>query len=429
MSVPEHLPSADVIFIPVTESGRVRSITQYRDKLFIGRTWPASSRADEDGCLLSSARDTIEFEYVHDIRLNRGAGKNPPNFTVQQEMETGCLALAVFNGKPGVDEMLIASLFSPQSSHLLVTRDGERFDEVASVADGAVVHAMVEFDGRVFASIAGVAPGPAIYCSDDPAAGDWKLACEPGFGDKANVSITTLSVFHDRLYAATFNPYNGFQLWCAPAGTDAPCQWQQVIAGGGLRYTSSPAVASMAVFNDALYIGTGSPGENFATYFNLDIAAAELIQLSANNHWEIIAGSPRFSPDGLKVPMAAMGPGFDDASNIAITALAVHDGRLYAGTCADDYQQQQTGSDSFDLWSTADGEEWSPVAVTMTESARPSGITAASSTSKSLLLAPANGDCTTPFVLLNPSPQSSGQGQEVSAFRKLTRTFLRRQQG
>lgn len=426
MSVHERLPSADVIFTPVTDNGRVRSITQYREKLFIGRTWLASGPADENGCILSSAPDAVEFEYVHDIRLKRGAEKNPPNFTGQQEPETGCLALAVFNGKPGGDEMLFASLFLPESSHLLVTRDGERFDEVSPVADGAVVHAMIEFDGRLFASVAGVAPGPAIYCSDDPAAGDWKLACEPGFGDKANVSITSLAVFHDHLYAATFNPYNGFQLWCAPAGTDEPCQWQQVITGGGLRYTSSPAVASMAVFNDALYIGTGSPGENYATYFNLDIAAAELIQLSSDNHWEIIAGSPRFSPQGLKVPMAAMGPGFDDASNVAVAALAVHDGRLYAGTCADDYLQK-SGSGSFDLWSTADGEEWSPVAVT--ESARPSGITAACSTSKALLLATANGDCTMPFVLLNPNPQRSGQGHEVSAFRKMARTLLRRQQG
>jgi len=124
----------------------------------------------------------------------------------------------------------------------------------------------------------------------------------------------------------------------------------------------------MAVFKGALYIGTGIPGLGYDKTHDVGPAAAELIRLNANNSWDLIVGSPRFTPDGLKVPFAAMGPGFDDFNNSVFWSMGVHKDSLYIGTnnvtpwkLAMQGAQHMDGGSQF--WATDDGENWEPVTM------------------------------------------------------------------
>lgn len=49
-----------------------------------------------------------------------------------------------------------------------------------------------------------------------------------GFGDLNNVKIESLFLYDDLLYATTFNPYLGLQVWRSADGL----VWEQVVANG-----------------------------------------------------------------------------------------------------------------------------------------------------------------------------------------------------
>jgi len=373
----QNITSMNIKVLPQADSGRqISSVSLFQDKLFVGLTWPADQQPVSTATMLRLEMDAGAYNDVAGSELSEQGAADSNIF-----WQMGCHAMTVFSRKTDTSPVLYASLLTPSGCKLSMTRDGEKLEALPLIDDNVLVRSMVAFNGRLFAATYNAERLPVVYCNADPVADKWERASEPGFADAGNISITSMAEFNGSLYVALLNPTGGFQLWRTTADGNAPYSWKQVISQGAHRYTQNPAVTSMAEFNGALYIGTGLHGAA-ADFSEGDYAAAELIQVFPDDSWEIIVGSPRFSPVGLKVPMAAMGPGFDNRKNTAITAMAANKGRLYAAA-------NGTGhvNSSYCLWSTADGEEWLTVSTGDPESSNALTVRAMITTPENLLLA------------------------------------------
>lgn len=194
-----------------------------------------------------------------------------------------------------------------------------------------------------------------IYSSNTASLEKWQEINLPGFGDSSNQRIAELIVFGDRLYAGTVNLEKGFQLWQSQDNRQIPYLWERVLANGANRYSLNQTVSSMVVFKNDLYIATGL----FIDISNERVkklypAGFELIRIYSDRQWDIIVGTPKFSQEGLKVPLSAAGPGFDEFYNCVVQHMVVHQDYLYLAT-------QKV--EDFQLWRTADGEDWELVTL------------------------------------------------------------------
>ncbi|WP_093009688.1 hypothetical protein [Roseivivax halotolerans] len=293
----------------------------------------------------------------------------------------GITCFAPFEGKgDGLTRLYAgtASLFGPG---LLRSGPGGAFEDISAppFAEGDIATgALQSFQGRLYAAPRGeitaeideaAAPRTArLYASDDPADPEsWQQASRPGFGTDLPGEIVALCATHGHLYAATACARKGFALWRTEGGESLPHNWTQVLEAGAFRFAQNMMAASLCAFGDHLYIGTGIPGLGAARTIDVAEAAPELLRIAADGTWDVVVGTTRISPDGLKVPLSAQGPGFDDPFNAAISALVEHDGALYAGTQNwAPYAAIHAGEGvplqgGFQLWRSLDGESWEPV--------------------------------------------------------------------
>lgn len=256
-------------------------------------------------------------------------------------------------------------------------------------ADIASVRSLVAFQGRLHTSPTGKNRGrgmaddnltdlPVVFAAN--AEGSWLAASEPGFGDAANLSINELAVFGGCLYAATYNPTRGFQLW-KTAGGELPYRWVKVIDRGAWRHAANPVPAAMHAHGDSLYIGTGVQRQGREGIDRLGPIAPELIRIGADDRWELVCGEPRATPDGLRLPVSGHGPGFDQPYTQTFWRFASHGGQLYLGTS--DWRlfptylrgradisvrrlqrlESDTGgyAGEYCLWQSRDGRDWNAV--------------------------------------------------------------------
>ncbi|HCB15020.1 MAG TPA: hypothetical protein DEP36_15850 [Gammaproteobacteria bacterium] len=283
-------------------------------------------------------------------------------------LELGWRALAVLPSTKQPAPALYALRFSLRAPALLYSEEGAHFTEIASSpdTDGSPFINLRSFSGQIFAISARAAHtgrnGPLIWVSTGPCAQSWHPACTPGFGNPENRTIDGLHVFNGQLYAVAGNPTNGFQLWKTMARGQPPFTWEPVLAEGAQRYTLNPHVEALTVFKDMLYLGTRSPHPDprweFAT------SGAEVIRVLANGHWELVTGTPRFSPVGLQIPLSAQGPGFSGHRNRRVSRLMGTPNALYAAL--DHYEDPVNANPTsepvnFQLWKSQDGEEWEVV--------------------------------------------------------------------
>jgi hypothetical protein len=168
---------------------------------------------------------------------------------------------------------------------------------------------------------------PPVFVTDDPASGTWTAACEPGFGRPANRFVSCLAGLDGFIYAATVNLEHGFEVWRTDAEGKPPYQWQLVVDEGAYRYTLNKAVASMTAADDTLLLGTAALAPGILQVGN---HGPEIIRIASDGRWDIVMGTPRFSPAGLKMPLSASGPGFGHPENAAITRLISEGGRHVA---------------------------------------------------------------------------------------------------
>lgn len=317
----------------------------------------------------------------------------------------GFRGMAVFRGASDTKPCLYVSTWAParapEPPDILRCEDGDHFHSVARPPFGPQVRSfrtLQPFGGRIHttptsstAVVKGVARAQdsvgsesTIYCTDDIAGARWTAANVEGFGERANITVFEMVEYQGRLYAGTVNP-RGMQLWRTEDGSDAPpYRWKKVLDKGAWRGPHNEAVASLCVFKGVLYVGTGIANGGFHRQFQIGPAASEMIRVYPDDSWDLLAGQPRITPQGIKTPLSGYGAGFDNIFNGYIWRMAEHAGWLYVGTFSwanalpyiplntwpedvlvlierwglDRLNRDMGG---FDLWRTADGVRWENV--------------------------------------------------------------------
>ncbi|MCW2537966.1 MAG: putative NAD-dependent epimerase/dehydratase, partial [Modestobacter sp.] len=339
--------------------------------------------------------------------------------------DLGYRGMTVFQGKSDPEPAryvgAISTVLRGEAARLLRSEDGEHFEAVGEPGLGnpnvSTLRAMAGLDGHLYVLPAGEgitlnsSRASVIMRSPDPAHGPWAPACEPGFGETGNTGVFELAVFAGHLYAGTFNAEDGYQVWKTPATGGAPCRWTKVLHGGALRGPENEIAMSMAVFYGALFIGSAIQNGGYDRVNRVGPAASELVRVHPDDTWDLIVGEPRRTSDGVKEPLAGLGPGFDDPLAGYFWRMAVHDGWLYLSTFdwtvflpfagrpsafashliersgADELARREAG---FELWRTADGVTWFPVTRTGFGNPYNYGARSLLPTSRGLLVGTAN---------------------------------------
>jgi len=168
--------------------------------------------------------------------------------------------------------------------------------------------------------------------------------------------ISQVLMVDQQIYMAITDPVQGFQLWVSQPGNITPYTWRQVIAQGAYRYSQNQRVMAMVAFQGDVYLLAGPRQPTEAGAF----ASPELLRVYPDDSWDVIIGNPRFTPLGLKLPLGAMGPGFEQRFNRAAGGLLVHDNTLYALLYAVSPAAKgaEIPAPTVELWGSTDAETW-----------------------------------------------------------------------
>ncbi len=301
------------------------------------------------------------------------------------------------DAKPTLYVNNFTSWRSGKSATILRSEDGTSFEDLSRDGFGlqsvSSYRTLRSFKGRLYTTAVGHGSGvintsryPVVFECDDLASQQWRPVSEPGFGDPDNVVVFELEVFDGHLYAGTGNYVSGLQLWKTNAEGPRPYEWKRILHGGAYRGVFNEGVAAMCVFKDGLYISGCIQDGGYDRVNRIGPGAPELIRVNPDDSWDLIVGSPRLTPEGVREPTSGYHPGFDDITNGYFWRMCVHQDRLYVGTLnwavylpyvdrkrlpdparhvlegfgVNELVEQHGG---FDLWSTADGDHFSPVTL------------------------------------------------------------------
>jgi hypothetical protein len=145
-----------------------------------------------------------------------------------------------------------------------------------------------------------------------------------GFGNPNNGGISSLVSFNGCLYAGTYNPATGYEVWKLRCISDPEASPVPVVRGGAGQ-PHNEAVMNMDVFKGHLYVGTGIPlGFNPITRHGP--RGCDLIRIRPDDTWEVIVGPARDNP------LSGYRPGFGWYLNAYCWYMKEHAGYLYLGT-------------------------------------------------------------------------------------------------
>ncbi len=165
-------------------------------------------------------------------------------------------------------------------------------------------------------------------------------------------AVSAMTVMSGDLYVAAANHARGFGLWksALPAG-DA--EWTPVLADGAWRYSLNADVHALVPLKNSLLVAAGVSSDELSQTFDERFQAdgCELLRVYKSGDWDILVGTPRFSPQGLKVPLSGSPAGFDEQPPLRFGFLVEDSGWCYFG-----------GRNALG-WHTLqskDGETWTP---------------------------------------------------------------------
>jgi hypothetical protein len=314
----------------------------------------------------------------------------------------GFRGMTVFQGRRDAKPNLYIAPWAPSKAvdppDVLRTRDGVHFENMPRPPFHQTVRCfrtLQQFGGRVHTTPTGsntkgvtqenMSSESTIYATDDIEGQKWVATNQHGFGDRGNASIFEMGVFNNHLYAGAANG-RGAQLWKTDGQGGPPYRWKRVLDRGAYRGPYNQGIACMQEFKGALYIGGGIGNGGFHRAQALGPAAGEIIRVWPDDSWDLVIGSPRMTPQGMKVPLSGFTPGFDNMFMGYVWRMVVHDGWLYAGTFSwvntfpynpmemwpDDvmrlvnHWELQTMLERYGgcaLWRTFDGVCWEPVTL------------------------------------------------------------------
>jgi ubiquinone/menaquinone biosynthesis C-methylase UbiE len=253
--------------------------------------------------------------------------------------DLGYRGMAVYQGASDSQPCLYTGSISPIGSYILRSEDGIMFSDPVKPLKGPSIRTLCSFKGKLYTSCIGKVgqAGNESYHNvlletDEPQSGNWRAVSEPGFSDPGNVALFDIAEYNGFLYVATMNYLGGFQLWKTDAEGAPPYKWKKILTAGAYRGFLNEFGMSLCAFNGCLYVGSGIAGGGYDRIRKVGPAAAELLRVHPDDSWDLVVGAPRMTPQGVKVPLSGMGPGFNNFLNGYIWQLCAYDGWLYVGT-------------------------------------------------------------------------------------------------
>ena len=259
--------------------------------------------------------------------------------------------------QPGTaEESLFVRFTSPLGTRLLRLAPGSGCEPVAEpvrlIEDCFGFTRLADLDGRLFGLGLDKDGWPGRIAGYRPESSTWQPADLPAFPDGGKRAVSEISVFAGALYGATVDGDRGFELWRWD-GTEAEPAWRPVVERGAWRYAHNQKVLAMLRHGDGLYLvlGTSKEARRPESKF-LDYLGFEVMRVAADGTWDLLVGTPRFSPNGLVVPLSGLGAGIRPGLQLEFLAGLSHHSRLILSL---------QGVNGFHLWSSADGEAWTPL--------------------------------------------------------------------
>ena len=168
--------------------------------------------------------------------------------------------------------------------------------------------------------------------------------------------ISALAVFDGSLVIAVDNETRGFGLWKLSGRLleGGSFSWEPILTKGALRYSLNSNVCSMAVRDGALYVGAGISNHARIRKYDSNYHAGgfELLRCYEGGDWDIISGTPRFTPRGLKVPLAGSSASFGELVAPKLTFFLAGSSGFFVG--AESEMDLQA-------WASCDAEGWTRV--------------------------------------------------------------------
>jgi hypothetical protein len=181
----------------------------------------------------------------------------------------------------------------------------------------------------------------------------WEFVAAPGNSEQ----ISGFAVFAGFIYVTVDDAQRGFALW-ALAAEESPgeaASWKAVLEFGAFRYLRNANVLELVRCADALYLAVGLkkalPVDHSIEFFARQ--DFELLRFYPDREgWDIVIGQPRFTVDGLKVPLSGRGPGFNERDPLRVGCLVNTASGLHLGV-EDEHMVQLWKLDETDEWQEA----------------------------------------------------------------------------
>ena len=150
------------------------------------------------------------------------------------------------------------------------------------------------------------------------------------------------------LWVAFRNPVRGFEIWSAP-WVPGSLVWVKSLEDGAWKWAANSDVYAMTAFGEACYAATGMDDAQQEKLAPFHRRAFELLRIYPGGDWDLLVGTPVFTPGGLRAPLSAKGPGLDQIWNDRVFSLISHAGELFL---------LGRNLDTLKLWHSQDGESW-----------------------------------------------------------------------
>ena len=221
--------------------------------------------------------------------------------------------------------------------------------------DQATFRDLESYNGRLYVINGEVQGHGSVLESDDPAGGNDTFRWITPKGMK----VFEMAPYNGYFFVGTAEFATGYRVLKTDASGEPPYTYETVVADGGyLEPFPSSNVVSMHIFQGRLYVGGDKP--------------AELIRINPDDSWDLIAGTPRETPDGWKYPLSGMDAGFDWPWNVHVWKMQEHDGVLYVGTADEStrfasmfgMEDEVSYGFGFDFYRSSDGQHFGPLTTT-----------------------------------------------------------------
>lgn len=244
---------------------------------------------------------------------------------------------------------------------ILRTTDGINFEPIPQESGTmanlpkASFRSLTSYKNRLFVIHGSVQGNGKLYESATPYAGNdtWQQVSP----DDPDLRFFELQVYNGYLYAGSLDLNGGYAVLRTDAEGEPPYEFTPVVLKGGYLLQPSKTVVSMHEYNGYLYVGTDAP--------------AELIRIGPDDQWDLIAGTPRVTPAGYKIPLSGLAEGFGFGLNEHLWRMQSHENVLYIGTYdASTSQRTCPGKAAvldnrmgFDLYKSSDGIHFSAITI------------------------------------------------------------------